>query len=86
VLGFMGRSGPENVYPMVLVLYGIATFVSGGVLQFRPLVIGGICCWVLAVAAMFLPFEYQLLALAAAVAAAYIVPGYLLSKQFRSGV
>ena len=41
-------------------------FASGGAMQFRPLIIGAVCCWVLAVVAYFLPFELQLLCLAAA--------------------
>jgi hypothetical protein len=86
VLTFMGRTGLENAYPMVLVLYGIATFVSGGALRFRPLIVGGVCCWILAVTAMFLTFQFQLLALAAAVLVAYVIPGHMLRHQYKHGV
>ena len=85
VLGFMSKIGPENAYPIILLLYGIATFVSGGALQFKPLMIGGAACGALAVASMFMPFEFQLLALSLAVLVAYIVPGYLLRSQYKHG-
>ena len=37
VLVYMSKIGPANAYPVILLLYGIATFVSGGALKFRPL-------------------------------------------------
>jgi hypothetical protein len=84
-LAFQGKLGPEAVYPFVLILYGIATFVSGGVLRFKPLIFGGVCCWVLSAVSIFLPFEYQLLALSLAVLLSYVIPGHLLRQQFKHG-
>jgi len=81
VLVFMGRL-QENTYPMVMLVYGMWLFVQGGALQFRPLIAGGVVNWVCAVAAFFLPFDVQLLVLAFAVAAGYIVPGYMLGSRF----
>ena len=31
------------IYPAILVLYGMPTFLSGIILQYKPLIIGGIC-------------------------------------------
>ena len=50
-------------------------------MQFRPLKIGGIVCWVLAIVATLIEPMYGLL-LAAAMIAAWIVPGYLLRKKY----
>lgn len=68
---------------MFLALYGMPTFLSGVILKFKPLVIGGIGCWVLSIAATFISFDYQLLFLGAAVIIAWIIPGYLLRARFR---
>jgi len=73
--------GWEMSYPYFIMFYGLGTFVSGRILQFRPLVIGGIFNWVLAIACIFLPFDYQLLAAAAAILTSYIIPGYLLGSS-----
>src|SRR5947208_6770779 len=35
-----------NTFPLVLLIYGVGTFISGGALSFRPLIWGGIFCWV----------------------------------------
>ncbi len=72
------------MYPIILMLYGIPTYLSGVVMQFTPLKLGGIACWVLAVVAPFLLPVYYLLLLAAAVLIAWIIPGYLLRKKFKN--
>ncbi len=69
-------------YPLMMLLYGIGLFASGGAIKFRPLMLGGICCWALAVVANFMPFEQQLLCLAGAVLTGYIIPGHLLKAKF----
>lgn len=69
---------------IILMMYGIPTFLSGIVMQFRPLMIGGIICWALAMISAFVLPVYVLLLLAAAVIAAWIIPGYLLRKKYRS--
>jgi hypothetical protein len=72
----------EMMDPLLLAMYGMPTFLSGIILKFKPLVTGGILCWILSAVSLFIPFEYQLLLVAAAVIAAWIIPGYLLRKRF----
>ncbi len=81
VLLFQGKLG-LNTYPMILVIYGILLFISGGALNFRPLMAGGIINWAMAITAFFAPLDMQLLCIAAAVLMGYIIPGYLLKRKF----
>jgi len=83
VLSFIvsnSREGWNYAYPFFILFYGLGTFVSGRILQFRPLVIGGILNWALAIGCVFVHFDYQLLITAAAILTSYIIPGYLLKK------
>lgn len=66
------------IQPISLAMYGLATFVSGGILRFRPLIWGGAIAWVAAAVSYFCPFPVQLLITAATVLVAYLVPGFLL--------
>ncbi len=68
----------------ILMLYGTPTFLSGIAMQFNPLIIGGITCWVLAILSVFVLPIYVLLLLAAAVITAWIIPGYLLRKKYNA--
>ena len=70
-----------QVLPCIMVLYGMGLFLSGGALQFKPLLYGGIFCWLCAIAGFEIQNVYQLLVLAVAVMGGYIIPGYLLKMN-----
>lgn len=70
-------------YLFVLLCYGMPTFLSGIILQFRLLVVGGVFCWLLAIIAGFTDFHYHPLFVSAAVIVAWIIPGYSLRARFR---
>lgn len=83
VLFFMQKLNADGVYPVIFVLYGLGTFVSGGVLRFRPLQIGGVACWSIAIASIYVEHDIQLIMGALLMIVAYIIPGYLLRAQFK---
>lgn len=91
VLGFVFSFMDVNpvgwiiAYPVFILLYGLGTFVSGKIIQFPPLVIGGVINWILACVTVFFPFDYQMLFAAAAIMSSYIIPGYLLNKTKTNG-
>jgi hypothetical protein len=78
------NNGWMYMNPIILLMYGIPTFLSGVVMQFTPLKIGGIACWMLAILSTFFLPIYYLLFLAAAVIVAWIIPGYLLRKKYNA--
>lgn len=82
VLGMAFKIGIDVTYPILILIYGIGTFVSGGLLSFRPLIIGGVICFVLSVVSFFAAFQYQLLFIATAMLVSYIIPGHLLKAKF----
>ena len=73
----------QAINASILVMYGMPTFLSGIILRFKPLRIGGFICWLLAITAMFTVYQYQLLLLALAVVAAWIIPGFILRAKFK---
>ncbi|MGE0568841.1 MAG: hypothetical protein AB7O73_12920 [Bacteroidia bacterium] len=81
---FMYPHGVKTTYFFLMLLYGIATMVSGGLLQFKPLVFGGVFSFVCAVASVFVPDLEQLLIIALAIFGSYVVPGHLLRSKYKS--
>lgn len=65
-------------FPFFIMLYGLGTFVSGSIIRFRPLIIGGIIAWALAIGSTFVSYDYQMLFGAAAILFSYIIPAYML--------
>jgi hypothetical protein len=84
IIGMAFKIGIEATYPILILIYGIGTFVSGGLLNFKPLIIGGIVCFVLSVGSFFMAFQHQLLFIAAAMLVSYIIPGHLLKAKFNN--
>ena len=68
-------------YPFFILLYGLGTFISGRILKFTPLVVGGIANWLLACIAAFVHYDYQMLLAATAILISYIIPGHLLKAK-----
>jgi len=70
-----------DTQPIIIILYGIGTFISGKILQFIPMMIGAILCWVIAIPAFFIAPREQLLMIALALLVSYLIPGYLLKRK-----
>jgi hypothetical protein len=83
ILSFIISAGVGwyNAWPFMIMMYGLGTFISGKILQFKPLIIGGVINWLIAIAAVFVPYNYQLLFAAAAIAISYLVPAYLIKPE-----
>lgn len=69
------------VFPFYIILYGLGTFVSGAFIQFKPLILGGVCAWLLAIGSTFASYDHQMLFGAAAILISYIIPAYLLRRK-----
>lgn len=83
-LGFIfSKLGWQYCYPFYIILYGVGTYVSGSLIKFKPLIIGGILTFPIAIATPYFNFDTQILMLALAILISYIIPGHLLRKQYR---
>ncbi len=69
-----------DVYPTPFILAGVGlvTFVSGFMIRFNPLMIGGLVFSAAGIVAAFAPGLTQLLIFAIALVPGYLLPGYLL--------
>lgn len=79
---FAGSAGEDEMpIASIIVLTGLPTFVTGQLMRFRPLVLGGVLFWVLGGAAYFVPMSVTVWLFIAAIFFGYLVPGYLLKRQ-----
>lgn len=75
-----------KIIPLILMLYGIALFVHGGILKFIPQIIGAVTAWIGCLVAFRVDMVYQLLIIAAVVIIAYIIPGHILYYKAQKDV
>lgn len=72
------------VFPFFIMLYGLGTFISGSIIRFRPLVIGGLLASGLAIGATFVSYDFQMLFASASLLVSYIIPAHLLQARKKS--
>ncbi|MEJ7683803.1 MAG: hypothetical protein WKG06_39275 [Segetibacter sp.] len=83
-LGFVfAHIGWQYCYPFYILLYGVGTYISGSLIKFKPMIIGGLFCFVLVVICVYQPYDLQMLITAFAIIISYIIPGYLLRNQYK---
>ena len=74
-----------NINPLIMMFAAMATFLSGIVLKFKPLKIGGILFWILAIVAFLSSYENQMLIAAISLVTGYLIPGYMLKNRSNNG-
>jgi len=67
---------------LFLIIYGIPTFISGGIMKFKPMIFGGVLCWVCSITAVYTPPLTDLLLMAASAFFAWFVPGLIIRKHY----
>lgn len=74
-----------HIFHILLAVYGMPVFLTGVIIRFKPLIFGGIACWVLCIISTFIKvYDYQLLLIPVAMLLAWIIPGYMLRAQYKS--
>ena len=72
----MGSFGPH-----ILTVAAIPTFISGFIIRFRPLIVGGITFWIFAIIGHFGGNDLAALSVPVAMLTGYLIPGYLLKRR-----
>jgi len=75
----------QFVAPLILTLAAMASFISGIIIKFRPLIIGAITFWIFALVAHFAGPSIAPLAVPAAMLTGYLMPGYILKYRKNHG-
>ena len=74
------------VLPLLLLLFGIPTFITGLINKFPPFIIGGISCWIFCIIAFFYKSDFTYLLVAAGAGLAWIIPGFILRARFYKNI
>jgi hypothetical protein len=83
VLFVFAKIGWEYCFPIYIIFYAIGTYVSGCLIKFKPLIIGGLICFPLAAVTAYLDLDYRIIMLGIAILISYIIPGHLLRAKYK---
>ncbi|HEX7904032.1 MAG TPA: hypothetical protein VF487_09155 [Chitinophagaceae bacterium] len=73
----------EFIAPLFLLLYGLPTFITGAACKFKPMLWGGIFCWICCLASIYTTIKVDLLLTGASAIMAWLIPGILMEKEYR---
>ncbi len=80
IIIIFGKEVNYNISELIFVLVGMATFISGTVLKFRPLMFGAIVFWIGSIICFIIPHIYVTLVGFFIVILGFLVPGYMLKN------
>lgn len=73
----------EFIAPLFLLLYGLPTFITGAACKFKPMLWGGIFCWLCCIITIYTTIKIDLLLTALSAIAAWFIPGLIMEKEYR---
>lgn len=82
-VNMIGGGAWQTAFTYYILLYAIGTFVSGSLLRFKPLVVGGLINFALVIVSAKLMYDGQLLIGALAILTSYIIPGHMLRRKYQ---
>ena len=68
---------------LVMMLYGIPTFITGGATKFKPMIYGGFFCWIVSYISIYTSEQTDLLLMASAGLFAWLIPGIILWNMYK---
>ena len=73
----------EFVPSLFLILYGLPTFITGASCKFKPMLFGGIFCWICSIITVYTTIKIDLLLTAFSALMAWFIPGLIMEKDYR---
>ena len=74
----------DLIGPSSLLMLSLPTFITGGVLRFKPFIFGAIILWAIGVLTIFLSSpEWENILNALAIVFGYLIPGHLLKASYK---
>ncbi len=83
IWSFVPVLGIHNIIPSILMVYALASYITGGVTKYRPSIFGACVCFVCVIFAFGVSFAYQYLVMAVAVMAAHVIPGLMMRRHYK---
>ena len=82
-IGWIDFRFSEFISPLFLLLYGLPTFITGAACKFKPMLWGGIFCWVCCIVTIYTSLKTDLLLTGISAIMAWLIPGILMEREYR---
>jgi hypothetical protein len=75
---------PDSAASLYLMLYAMPTFITGGIMKFKPMLLGGIITWVLVIISFYTGNEIDILLIALSALLCWLIPGLILQSRAKA--
>jgi hypothetical protein len=76
-----GRLVNFQINPLILLFTALPTLLTGKMIRFKPLMLGGFSFWISCIVCFLVPFTYQYLVAGIGIAVGFIIPSHLLKNK-----
>lgn len=76
------KVAPANSIALFMLIYGVPTFITGGIQKFKPMLLGGVICWLCSIASYYTSLANGLLLMALSATTAWLIPGIILRRRY----
>jgi hypothetical protein len=80
ILVYFGKQTNWQINAIIMCMSATPTFVTGIILKFKPLLVGGMAFWIFGIACFLVPNELQFLLGSIAIICGYVIPGHMLKS------
>jgi hypothetical protein len=79
---YTGKTHPANSIALYMIMFGVPTFITGGIQKCNSMIIGGIVCWICSIASHYVAYPNGMLLMAISAIAAWLIPGIILRRRY----
>lgn len=79
---YVSKTHAPNGIALQMIIFGIPTFITGGVRKFKPMIVGGLICWICSISAYYVVFPNSMLLMALSATCAWLIPGIILRRKY----
>ena len=79
---FASKSHSGHELALYMMMFGMPTFITGGIQHCKSMIIGGIICWICSIASYYTSFANGMLLMALSATSAWLIPGIILRRRY----
>jgi hypothetical protein len=80
---YNSKYGTAESGTIFMILYGVPTFITGAIVKFKPMLFGGIICWIISIISVSTPVNIDMLLMASCGLFAWLIPGIILFSRYQ---
>ncbi len=79
---YVNKTNASHSIALHMMIFGVPTFITGGIRKFKPMIIGGLICWICSISSYYTSMTNGMLLMAFAAISAWLIPGIILRRRY----